>query len=130
MAIAAVGVATLSPEGIAYAQSPAAGVAARCMALPQEGGRQYPIIVAANQIGDLRNKGFRPIPCEEGFPNRASFELYRDRICYLNSILDEDMQEKFALAQGERPAVLCEMAEGYVGRWDRTRHRLEQRGAQ
>lgn len=112
---------TAAPQGPALAQSEAGigGAEPVCMARTTGDGREFSIIVPATDAGAMRAKGFEPAPCAEEFGSQARREAWRDSICEIASAWREDLQEHFERERGERPAVLCGMAEVIVGQWDR-----------
>ena len=89
-----------------------------CMIGTSPYGNRFAIIVPATDTGHMRAKGFEPGQCEDAFASQAEREAFRDSICWIASSWREDLQQHFERERGERPAVLCGMAEIAVGQWE------------
>lgn len=112
---------TAAPQAPALAQSEPGGqnATALCMiGTPATGGR-FAIIVPAADARHMRMKGFEPVQCDDVFASQAERQAFRDSICWIASSWREDLQQHFERERGERPAVLCGMAEIAVGQWER-----------
>lgn len=66
----------------------------------------------------MRAKGFAEFKCTRRNFNRERQERFRDKICGWASEKSERSQEQLERVLGERPAVLCGMAEVVLGQWD------------
>lgn len=66
----------------------------------------------------LAGKGFARLPCSDAFASLEDAIAWRDKICRVTAVLPESMQGQLGRRLGERPAVLCGMAEQVLGQWD------------
>lgn len=105
--------------GSAYAQPAATNPAPVCMARTAGDGSVLSIILPARDAQGLMAKGFVAVPCEIAFPTEQQREEWKDAICTIASEWREELQEHFERERGERPAVLCGMAEAAVAPWER-----------
>ncbi len=84
-----------------------------------EGRKQaFEIITVASDARALRANGFVATDCKTIFPTTAQRERYRDKVCVMAARFSDEVQAQFAELLGERPAVLCGMAELAVGQWE------------
>ncbi len=90
-----------------------------CMVRASASGDELVIVLPTKDVGSMEAKGFSLVPCNQKFGSQARLEAYRDSICTISSNLTEEQQQKFEQARGERPAVLCGMAEVTIGQWVR-----------
>lgn len=91
-----------------------------CMARTREeaGEKTTRIVVPAPSIEFMQAKGFAEFDCiRGGFPPVQQVK-FRDEICEITADQPEGMQQQLEGVFGERPAVLCAMAEIVVGEWD------------
>ncbi len=107
----------------AFAQERGSGpkASATCMVRTLENGGVFPIVLPKTDVAAMEAKGFEEEPCRKAFGSRAKVEEWRDFICKIASIDNEKRQEKFEEQWGERPGVLCGMAEMSSSRWERRR---------
>lgn len=112
-------IGTSLPLPPVQAQTEANNAAPVCMARTAENGSTINIILPASNQGAMRAKGFLPVPCSEHFGTVQQREAYRDQICLAASRGDRTLQDTYELRLGERPAVLCGMAELAISRWKR-----------
>lgn len=77
------------------------------------------IVVSAADVPALEAKGFEVVNCANSFGSETSLQSYRDAICTIASIPDKATQDLYEEQFGERPAVLCGMAERALGQWKR-----------
>lgn len=77
------------------------------------------VIVPQAQSLGLIKKGFVAAACETAFATARSAEDWRNRICSMASNPNEAVQNQLEAQLGERPNVLCGMAEQVVGMWAR-----------
>lgn len=86
-----------------------------CMAREQSSGNNLSIVLPSGFESAMEGKGFQVVTCVEAF--RASHQLaaYRDTICDLAANPSELVQEEQEQRFGERPAVLCALAEAVLG---------------
>lgn len=82
-------------------------------------GAKLSILLPGSDAATLKAKGFTTAPCDAIFKSQADRETFRDAICEIASTWREDLQSHFERERGERPAVLCGMAEMVVGQWKR-----------
>ena len=90
-----------------------------CMIRSSSDGAKLSILLPGSDAATLKAKGFTTVPCAESFKSQADRETFRDTICEIASTWREDLQSHFERERGERPAVLCGMAEMVVGQWKR-----------
>ena len=76
-------------------------------------------ILPATDVAAMKAKGFDPVPCKRDFGSAEQREAYRDAICQMVSSWREELQADFERVRGERPAVLCGMAEIAIDSWSR-----------
>lgn len=62
-------------------------------------------------------KGFVSFDCDRGDFSQAERLSYRDSVCRIAAQETETVQKQFEQVLGERPAVLCGMAELILGAW-------------
>jgi len=118
----ALGLAALIPVLIplpaAAQEDPApASVDAACMSRANSDGSRMAILLPQSDIETMTAKGFSAEPCDADFPTVAEREVYRDTVCMIASMWRAELQDRFERARGERPAVLCGMAEVVAGQW-------------
>lgn len=91
-----------------------------CM-INEHRGSTLTIIVPQRDAKGMRGKGFKRIPCPSGKRLADSAELleWRDKICTAAANGSQVFQKQFEGRYGERPAVLCGMAEQVSGQWKR-----------
>lgn len=83
-----------------------------------DGGRITMIVVPSPAVETMSAKGFTEFDCNrEGF-TLAQQVKFRDEICLIAAEQPEGMQTQLERVMGERPAVLCAMAEIVVGQWN------------
>jgi len=75
------------------------------------------VIVPQAQSLALIKKGFVAAPCETAFATARSAEDWRNRICSMAANPNEAVQNQLEAHLGERPNVLCGMAEQVIGPW-------------
>lgn len=75
------------------------------------------VILPARDVAALAAKGFTIEPCSKAFATEQSVEKWRDEVCLMAATLNSDVQDTIEQRAGERPAVLCGMAEEVVGAW-------------
>lgn len=121
--ICTVSLAALIAANPAHAQEQETGddllPGATCMVRTGEGGNATAIIVPKRSEPALLEKGFRPEPCSNNFGTPLERTEWRDLVCNLATDPDEYFQSQAEKALGERPAVLCGLAEMVVGAWTR-----------
>lgn len=118
-------VATAHQPALAQSATGANNAAPVCLERAVEGGSPLVILVPATDAKGMRAKGFTNRPCRGVMASRAQREEWRDQICELAALPLEYMQEQYEAAFGERPQVLCGMAERATSRWQRA-HRAQQ----
>ena len=122
-------VSITSPSATAQAASdrvdPAAVLpgGAVCMSRVIRDEDRFWIIVPAKDARTMMVKGFVPGHCRMAFGSQEQREAWRDQICHIASTWREDLQDHFEKTRGERPAVLCGMAELAIGQWTKERAR-------
>ena len=92
-----------------------------CMTKTMENGGVFPIVLPKTDEAAMVAKGFVKEPCRKAFGTRRKVAEWRDFICRIASNGSEERQEQFEQRWGERPAVLCGMAELTSSQWQRTR---------
>lgn len=88
-----------------------------CLVRPGVDGKPLAIIVPAESEKAMRDKGFTQESCDVNFATLAARESFRDAICHTASTYRADQIAAFERAYGERPGVLCGMAEVAVSQW-------------
>jgi hypothetical protein len=94
-----------------------------CMSRVIRDDNRFWIIVPSKDVRTMVAKGFVPGPCRMAFGSQEQREAWRDQICHIASSWREDLQDHFEKTRGERPAVLCGMAELAVSQWTKERTR-------
>ena len=110
-----------------YAQSGARNdnVGPVCMARTINEMPPFAIILPATDAEAMKSKGFQMQPCRESFATPKQREAWRDSICELAALPLETMQEQYAQLWGERPQVLCGMAEMATSQWRKGGKRVQ-----
>ena len=80
-------------------------------------GKPFSIIIPAAGEKAMRDKGFVPEPCTVNFASPVLREGYRDAVCHMASTYRADQIALFERKYGERPGVLCGMAEVAGSQW-------------
>lgn len=114
-------IATVSMSSSLNAQAGfgSSGVAPVCLLREVSSERSYPVIVPAKDVEGMRAKGFMPQPCDEHFGSPQLRTSWRDKVCEWAAIQAPEFHDQFEFKWGERPSVLCGMAEVAVGQWRR-----------
>lgn len=114
-------VAIILPSNVLAQSAPVERVTAApvCMARASTDGSRLSIILPAANATVMQAKGFAPLLCHDVFASQADIAAYRDGICGIASSWREELQDHFENVHGERPAVLCALAEAASGRWKR-----------
>lgn len=107
-------------QGIAVAQE-GSNAAAQCMRRPVDGAPNttVEVLVPAAQIKGMRAKGFKVSRCGANLSSLEAHRKWRDEICTIVATSNDDVQDALEKRLGERPNVLCGMAERALGRWQR-----------
>lgn len=113
----------LSQPGPVSAQSEqgASNAAPVCMVRMISETEEFPIILPAADVDAMKAKGFEPKPCDADFGTAQQREAWKETICEMASIRTEGVHESFEAKWGERPNVLCGMAEQASSQWKRGR---------
>lgn len=90
-----------------------------CMVRADVGEGDAVVVVTASDIPGLEAKGFQRVACAGAFGSHVGLVSFRDAICTIASIPDKATQDTYEAQFGERPAVLCGMAERALGQWKR-----------
>lgn len=109
----------LAGSAAASAQSGASNAALVCMIRELDDGTDFHALLPANNKAALREFGFKPTPCGDQFGTDKKRQTYRDQVCAMAAIKNEDTQKYFNSTIGIQPNILCAMAESSVGRWKR-----------
>lgn len=80
---------------------------------------QTAILVPASDTSAMLEKGFAEVPCDDVFASGDEQRAWRDMICTMTATQSEGVQDQIELLLGERPAVLCGMAERVLRPWQR-----------
>lgn len=83
------------------------------------GENRLSIIVRLESVAAMEAKGFSQLECAEAFGSRKEALVFRDWVCSSASIPNERAQGRYEQYLGERPAVLCGMAELVLGQWEK-----------
>jgi hypothetical protein len=78
------------------------------------------IVAPASDAAALKAKGFAAADCGDAAFSRDRQIALRDRMCRIAADEPEGIQLQFERILGERPAVLCGVAEAALGAWDST----------
>lgn len=111
---------SLSRPGLLQAQSHAVGAPEQkvvCMERVTNKGPSLSILTPSISAEAMEAKGFEIVPCSRKFATQEQQEKWRDSICQIAASWRPDLQDHFELTRGERPAVLCGMAEMAIGQW-------------
>lgn len=76
------------------------------------------IVAPASDAAALKAKGFVAADCGDAVFARDRQIALRDRMCRIAADEPEGIQLQFERILGERPAVLCGVAEVALGAWD------------
>ena len=118
-AIAIVACATIPRQARAQTTSAAPAAQQVCMVKQISEMSQMPIVASAEDVDALEAKGFDVESCDRAFEDLQNVERWRDYVCQIASVPNEKVQLKFEEKWGERPAVLCAMAELFSSPWKR-----------
>lgn len=89
-----------------------------CMVRPTDGdGSPVKVITPQIYSQSLEAKGFTALPCEQAFPTMQDKIAWRDEVCSMVAMQSSDIHDQLEQVFGERPAVLCALAEEIVGPW-------------
>jgi len=94
-----------------------------CMSRQIDDGSRFSIVVPASNAKAMEAKGFQIMRCKGRSEFRRKRVAGRNSVCSIAAIPDEEVQKRFEEKYGERPAVLCGMAELVTGRWERKANR-------
>jgi hypothetical protein len=103
------------------AQSTSSNAAPVCMARTASDGSVLNIITPATDVEGLRKKGFASVSCNNAFATNEQREEWKEAICTIASTTTLGEPDSFEAQMGERPNVLCGMAELAVSQWRRGR---------
>ena len=87
------------------------------MVRADDGQNELTILLPELYASSMSAKGFVLVDCAARFASIADRQRYRDSVCEIASSWREELQQYFERQRGERPAVLCGMAEEVVGQW-------------
>lgn len=119
IALGIAGAALLAGIGLqqaASAQVQNGRAGAVCMANDKGNAGKFTILVPRANVEAMKAKGFKLTKCTAKTASRKSRRAWRNSICALAAEPDEALQKHFAEQYGERPSVLCALAEQVVGR--------------
>ena len=104
----------------AQTRSPSENATPACMERTSRGGDTIAVILPRSNSKKLQAKGFKNVSCNKRFRTEAERIAYRDAICAIASSWRLELQAHFERVHGERPAVLCGMAEAAMNsQWKR-----------
>lgn len=75
------------------------------------------IVVPTTDVAAMIDRGFRVTPCQQLFTDTTAQIEWRDQVCAMAANQPEGIQLQLERLLGERPAVLCGMAEMVLGPW-------------
>lgn len=82
----------------------------------------YYVAAPSSMSKSLAAKGFTAVDCETAqLATPTAIAAWRDQTCELAAFGNAAVQNQLETALGERPGVLCAMAQVLVGPWDRKR---------
>lgn len=90
-----------------------------CMERTNGIGKVLSITVPARSVPSLLDRGFSNVDCGGPEFTHDRQIAFRDQVCKLVAEQPEGMQLQFENILGERPSVLCGMAEAVTGPWKR-----------
>jgi hypothetical protein len=86
---------------------------------PERRGQSFLILTVARAVPNLETKGFARVDCAAtDFAQADARKSWRSRICHQASEGGRSDQDRLEQTYGERPAVLCAMAEAVEGQWN------------
>ena len=94
-----------------------------CMQRAQADGEVLKVVLPDTYQASLSDKGFEIVPCSSAFVAESRVKAFRDTVCDLAAIANQEVQSDYEAKLGERPAVLCAFAEAAMGRWQRYEER-------
>lgn len=80
---------------------------------------RQPVLVPLSDEAAMLAQSFVAVPCSDTFATTTDQLQWRDFICTTTATQNEDVQRQLVDLLGERPAVLCGMAEAVLGPWQR-----------
>lgn len=116
--IAASILSPLPKQTAAYAQE-GNNAAPKCMSRTLTSGETFRVFLPASDIGSMQARGFELENCNVHFSTQEQRENWRDRICQLASLPNKEFHDQYEQEMGQRPNVLCGMAELATTRWQR-----------
>lgn len=118
VAFAATLLAIIPSDPVAAQETPDDLLAgAVCMVRAGSDGSSIDIIVPLRSAPAMRAKGYERQPCRQSFETAAQRDAYRDGVCHMASTYREEQLVAFEKLYGERPGVLCGMAEVVIAQW-------------
>lgn len=85
------------------------------MVREQADGTAFSIILPRMFAERMEKRGFAATDCSAAFRSNSRIEAWRDNICEVASNKTEEVQQMYLASLGERPAVLCALAEAVIG---------------
>lgn len=86
---------------------------------PERRGKTFVVPATTRAAAMFEKKGFRQVECSaSGMTDSARLRAWRDEVCELASFGNVAVQNQLERAFGERPAVLCALAERLGGPWE------------
>ncbi|WP_257594807.1 hypothetical protein [Parerythrobacter lacustris] len=86
---------------------------------PERRGKPFLILTVARAVPNLEAKGFARVDCAAtDFARADARKSWRSQICSQASEGGRADQDRLEQTYGERPAVLCAMAEAVEGPWN------------
>ncbi|MCK0127532.1 hypothetical protein [Erythrobacter sp. F6033] len=119
-ALIATGISISPEEASAQVEADKLVPGAACLAREAADGRKVAVIAPVQSAPTLIAKGFAVESCERNFAGVGQRRKWRDEICELASEPDAHFQAQAEKIMGERPAVLCAMAEIVSSPWGRS----------
>jgi hypothetical protein len=85
-------------------------------------GQPVNVLASSRSAKALEEKGFAQVECTSArLALGSEADTWRDEICELAAFGNIAVQNQLETALGERPAVLCAMAQEVAGPWDQRR---------
>lgn len=90
---------------------------AACFEKAGANGNVISVIAPKQAASAMRAKDFTRAPCRKSFETAALREAYRDGVCHMAATYRPDQIANFEELYGERPEVLCGLAEVAISQW-------------
>ena len=107
----------ISPSATAQEELDDLLPSAACFVRAGSNGKAISVIVPRQSAAAMRAKEFTREPCRTSFATLAQRETYRDSVCHFASTYRPEQIAVFEELYGERPGVLCGLAQAAISQW-------------